>query len=71
MVTEVVRFEALPLEARGSRRVIVRWSDGSVGEALRWYDDEVLVSEGDVLGKTQTELRQLHGRRDRDWLRGD
>jgi hypothetical protein len=71
LVTEVVWFEALPLEARGFRRAIVRWSDGSVGEALRWYDDEVLVSEGDVLGKTQTELRQLHGLRGRDCLHRD
>jgi hypothetical protein len=47
VVREVVAFEALPLEVRGSRRAVVRWSDGSVGEALRWYDDEVLVCEGD------------------------
>jgi hypothetical protein len=25
----------------------VRWSDGSEGEALRWYADEILVCEGD------------------------
>jgi hypothetical protein len=28
----------------------------------------VLVSEGDLLGKTQDEIRSLHFRRDRDWL---
>jgi hypothetical protein len=41
---------------------------GSEGEALRWYANEVLVSEGDLIGKTQAELRSLHFRRDRDWL---
>jgi hypothetical protein len=39
------------------------------GEALRWYADEVLVSEGDLIGRTEEELRSLHFRRDRDWLR--
>ena len=41
-VTEVVRFEDLPLGSMASRRALVRWSDGSEGEALRWYGDEVL-----------------------------
>jgi hypothetical protein len=40
----------------------------SEGEALRWYADEVLVCEGDLIGKTQAELRSLHFRRDRDRL---
>ena len=68
-VVDVVAFEALPLGQRGSRRAIVRWSDGAVGEGLRWYDDEILVSEGDVLGKSAEEIRALHFRRDRDYLR--
>ena len=46
-VTEVVFFEDLPLGARGSRRALVRWSDGSESEALRWYADEILICEGD------------------------
>ena len=40
-----------------------------MGEALRWYDDEVLFSEGDLLGKSEAQLRSLHFRRDRDYLR--
>ena len=67
-VIEVLRFESLPVDERGSRRAVVRWSDGSTGEALRWYQDEVLVTEGDLLGKTAAELRSLHFRRDRDFL---
>src|SRR4051812_9768052 len=35
IVASVVGFEDLPLGSKGSRRVIVRWSDGSEGEALR------------------------------------
>jgi hypothetical protein len=47
---------------------VALWSDGTVGECLRWYSDEVLVSEGDLIGKTQERLRSLHFRRDRNWL---
>jgi hypothetical protein len=65
----VLRFEDLPLGSIGSRRAVVRWSDGTEGEALRWYADEVLVCEGELIGKTEAELRSLHFRRDRDWLR--
>ena len=68
IVQEVLCFEDLPPEATGSRRAVVRWSDGTEGEGLRWYADEVLVSEGDLIGKTEAELCSLHFRRDRDWL---
>ena len=47
VVVEVTAFEALPPGDSGSRRALVRWSDGSTGEALRWYDDEILFCEGD------------------------
>lgn len=67
-VEEVLAFEDLPQGALASRRALVRWSDGTEGEALRWYADEVLVCEGDLIGKTEAELRSLHFRRDRDWL---
>jgi len=69
-VVEVVRYEDLPLWESGSRRAVARWSDGSVSEALRWYDDEILVCEGDLIGKTADELRSLKFRRDRDHLQG-
>jgi hypothetical protein len=46
-VVEVVRFEDLPPGSLASRRAVALWSDGTVGECLRWYSDEVLVSEGD------------------------
>ena len=67
-VVEVLRFEDLPAEALASRRAVVRFSDGTEGEALRWYGDEVLVCEGDLIGKTREQLRSLHFRPDRDWL---
>jgi hypothetical protein len=67
-VTKVVLFENLAAEELGSRRAVVRWSDGSEGEALRWYGDEILICEGDLIGKTRDELRSLHFQRDRDWL---
>ena len=68
VVEEVLRFEDLPPGSLASRRAVVRWSDGGEGEAIRYYQDEVLVTEGDLVGKTQDEIRSLHFRRDRDWL---
>jgi hypothetical protein len=35
---------------------------------LTWYADEILICEGDLLGKTREQLQSLHFRRDRDWL---
>lgn len=67
-VVEVVRFEDLPLGSRGTRRAIARWSDGSESEAITYYADEILICEGDLIGKTREQLRSLHFRRDRDWL---
>ena len=67
-MTEVLRFEDLPLGSRGSRRALVRWRDGSEGEAMRWYADEILICEGDLIGKTRDQLSSLHFRRDHDWL---
>ncbi len=54
VVEEVLRFEDLPPDSLASRRAVVRWSDGTVGEALRWVSDEVLVCEGDLIGKTRS-----------------
>jgi hypothetical protein len=67
-VAEVLRFEDLPLGPMASRRAVVRWSDGTEGEAIRYYSDEVVICEGDPVGKTREQIRSLHSRRDRDWL---
>jgi hypothetical protein len=67
VVEEVLRVERLAPGALASRRAIARWSDGTVGECARWYDDEVLLCEG-LIGKTREQIRSLHFRRDRDWL---
>jgi hypothetical protein len=69
IVEEVLRVEELPPGSLASRRAIVRWSDGTVGEAVRFYADEVLFCEGDLVGKSRDAIRSLHFRRDRDWLR--
>ena len=69
IVEEVLRFEGLPAGALASRRAIVRWSDGTEGEAARWYHEEVLLCEGDLIHKTREQIRALHFQRDRDWLR--
>jgi hypothetical protein len=66
-VVEVVRVEE-PSTGEGRRHVVVRWSDGNVGEALSYFADEVLLSEGDMVGKTAAELRSLHFARDRGYL---
>jgi hypothetical protein len=71
VITEVLSIERLPLGANGSRRAVVRWSDGTIGEPMRWFDDEILFTEGDFIGKTEAELRHLHFKRDRDYLQSD
>jgi hypothetical protein len=68
IVEEVLRFEELPPGSLGNRRAIVRWSDGTVGEGITFYDDEVLFCEGDLVGRSREQIRSLHFRRDRDWL---
>ncbi len=68
VVEEVLRFEDLPLGSLGTRRAAVRWSDGTESEVLTWYADEIMICEGDLLGKTREQLRSLHFRRDREWL---
>jgi hypothetical protein len=69
-VVEVLRVEE-PAPGEGRRHVVVRWSDGSTGRALSYFADEILVSEGDMVGKTAAELRALHFARDREYLQRD
>jgi hypothetical protein len=68
IVEEVLRLEDLPLGWAGTRRAVVRWSDGTEDAPMTWYSDEILVCEGDLVGKTRAEIHSLHFRRDRDWL---
>ena len=68
VIREVLSFEPLPPEQKGSRRAVVRWSDGRVAEALRWWDDEILICDGDLVGKSASQVRALHFHRDREFL---
>jgi hypothetical protein len=70
-VEEVIAFEPLPPASSGSRRALVRWSDGVEGEACRWFDDEILVCEGDLVGKTRSAIGRLIFTRDCDYLQSD
>jgi hypothetical protein len=47
IVEEVLRFEDLPVGSSATRAAVVRWSDGTEGQALAWYGDEILICEGD------------------------
>lgn len=69
-VLAVLRIEE-PASDAGRREVIVRWSDGSTGAAVAYYADELLISEGDLIGKTLSQVRALHFTRDRDYLQSD
>jgi hypothetical protein len=71
VITRVVAVEDLPPGSRATRRLIAEWSDGTQSEALAWFRDEWLVTEGDLIGLTRDEVRALADRRDRDWLRDD
>jgi hypothetical protein len=48
---------------------MVRLSDGAMGAAIRWYGDEVLFPQCDLIGDTPEQLRSAHFRRDRYCLR--
>lgn len=67
-VDEVISIADLPPGSMGSRRAIVRWSDGEEAEACRWYADELLVCEGDLVGKTAAEIRRVLLEREKDFL---
>jgi hypothetical protein len=71
VITRVVAIEELPPGSPATRRLIAAWSDGSQSEALAWFSDEWLVSEGDLIGLTRSQVRALAHRRDRQWLRDD
>jgi hypothetical protein len=71
VITRVVAIEELPPGSPATRRLIAAWSDGTESEALAWFSDEWLVSEGDLIGLTRDEVRALAHRRDRQWLRDD
>lgn len=71
VITRMVAVEDLPPGLRATRRLIAEWSDGTQSEALAWFSDEWLVSEGDLIGLTRDDVRALAHRRDRDWLRDD
>lgn len=60
-----------PGTASGDRRVVVRWSDGREAPALNYFSDKILISEGDLIGLTEAQVRALHFRRDREWLQRD
>ena len=68
VIREVLSFESVPVGRKGSRRAVVRWSDGRIGEALRWWADEIVICDGDLVGKSESQVRALHFHRDREFL---
>ena len=59
-----VRFE----DANGRRTVQATFDDGRTENLFAFFADEILFSEGDLLGKTEAQARELYFRRDRDYL---
>jgi hypothetical protein len=68
IVEEFVEVRELPPGCRASRSLIVRRSDGTVGEAASFYADEWALTEGDLVGKTASEIRALCHARDVAYL---
>lgn len=48
----------------------MKWSGGTESEAPRFDADELLISEGDLVGKTQEHVRAVGHRRDVEYVRG-
>lgn len=67
----VLAWEDMRSGSAGSRRAVVRRSDGAEGVAIAWMADEILVCEGDLIGKTQEQIGALHFARDREYLQRD
>jgi hypothetical protein len=68
VVEELIEVRELPHGSRGSRSLVVRWSDGSVGEAAAFYADEWVLTEGELVGKTHAEIRAVCHARDVAYL---
>lgn len=53
------------------REAIVPWSDGTEGVAVSFFYDEILICEGDLVGRTRHQIDRIHLERDRDYLLAD
>lgn len=71
VVTRIVAIEELPLGSPASRRLIAEWSDGTESEAIAWFAEDWLLSEGDLIGLTRTQIRTLAHNRNTQSLRDD
>jgi hypothetical protein len=64
VVDEMLEVRELPLGESASRALVVRWTGGSHSE-IRFYADEgVLLTEGDLVGRTAEQVRALLHMRD-------
>lgn len=50
-------------EGRYVSRVVVRWSNETIGEALAWYTGSVVIHGHELVGLTVDELERLLGDR--------
>lgn len=51
------------------KTVLATFEDGSRAALFSFYSDELRFTEGEFVGLTADEARDLHHRRDVDWLR--
>lgn len=49
--------------------ITAKFDDGSEGELLRYYPDEISFSEAELIGLTVEEARRLHYKKDLAYLR--
>jgi hypothetical protein len=42
---------------------VVRWNDDAEGQARAWFNDEIHIWQGDLLGKTQDEPARARAHR--------
>lgn len=52
----------------GSARADLTFDDGT-RDSFAWYHDELTFTVGDFIGKTMSEIRDAHRRRDTAYLR--
>lgn len=50
-------------------RVSVTFNDGAKAVLFEFYPDEIAFKENEFIGLTDSEARQLYGRKDREYLK--
>jgi len=52
----------------GPTTINASFDDGSEEDIISFYEDEISFSEAEIIGKTKTEARKIHFKKDKAFL---